>query len=65
MLTYIDFLKKYSTIPNSFLEDFFKISDYKDIDNNNFIVNLEDVIKWLKIYKNKAKDTLTTSYKKI
>ena len=63
MISFLEFLKKYSTIPNQFLEDFFKISDYTNIDSGDFIVNLQDVVKWLKIYKHVAKDTLLNSYK--
>ena len=64
MLTFQDFLKKYSHIPIQFIDDFYKITDYKDLNDNDLSINLEDVIKWLKINKNMAKDTLKRSYTK-
>lgn len=62
MISFLDFLKKYSTIPNQFLEDFFKFFDYKNIEHNEKIINLDDVIKWLDINKHKLKQTLQNSY---
>ena len=50
MISFYDFLKKYSTIPNKFLDDFYKLFNYQSTDNQNKIVNGEDVIKWLKIH---------------
>ena len=47
MITFPEFLKKYSTIPNQFIDDFFKLFDYKNINSQEKIVNLEDVSKWL------------------
>jgi hypothetical protein len=64
MITFIDFLKKYSTIPNNFLDDFYKIFNNITINNNNINIDLDNVIKWLKIKKQSAKDTLIKSYKK-
>ena len=62
MLNYKDFLKKYSTVPNQFIEDFYKLTDYKEINNNEMTIDLNDVIKWLVIQKHSAKDTLKKSY---
>lgn len=63
MITFIDFLKKYSTVPSSFLNDFYSLFDYKE-NSENKIVNGDKVIEWLGINKNKFKETLVTSYKK-
>jgi hypothetical protein len=41
MLSFIDFLKKYSTIPNIFLDDFFNI--FNNIDTNDISINIEKV----------------------
>jgi hypothetical protein len=49
MLSYIDFLKKYSTIPNNFLDDFFNIFNETKINNSNKVINIEIVAKWLNI----------------
>jgi phage anti-repressor protein/predicted GIY-YIG superfamily endonuclease len=64
MITFIDFLKKYSTIPNQFLDDFYKIFNHTTIDSNEINIDLDNVIKWLHITKYGAKNTLTKSYKK-
>ena len=64
MITFIDFLKKYSTIPNQFLDDFYKIFNHTTIGSNEINIDLDNVIKWLQIKKQSAKDTLTKSYKK-
>jgi len=62
MLSFLDFLKKYSTIPNQFLDDFFKLFNYESIDNTEKIVNGNDVVKWLQIQKHNLKKTLKKSY---
>ena len=59
-----DFLKKYSAIPNQFIDDFFNLTNYQDIESNEKIVDLDKVIKWLNINKGMAKKTLIKSYKK-
>jgi hypothetical protein len=64
MISFINFLKKYSTIPNQFLDDFYKIFSHVKMTNNEINIDLDNVIKWLKIKKQSAKDTLTKSYKK-
>jgi len=56
----IEFLKKYSKINNKFIEDFFSLYN---IDNNNeFIIDLENIAKWLKTKKGDLKETLENSY---
>jgi hypothetical protein len=42
MITFIDFLKKYSTIPNQFLDDFYKIFNHTTIDSNEINIDLEN-----------------------
>jgi hypothetical protein len=64
MLSFIDFLKKFSSVPNQFIEDFFNLMNYKDIESNEKIIDLDKVIKWLNINKNMAKKTLIKSYRK-
>jgi phage anti-repressor protein len=61
-LTLKDFLKKYSTLSNEFIDDFYKIYDFNNYDNNNFIINLEIISKWLNSEKGKLKKTLINSY---
>jgi len=48
MSTLLDFLKKYSTISNIFLEDFFSLYDNKTSENN-FVIDLKNVAKWLNV----------------
>ncbi len=58
---FIRFLKKYSTINNNFIDDFFSL--YNIYNKNEFIINLDKVSKWLKSRKGNLKDTLINSYK--
>jgi phage anti-repressor protein/predicted GIY-YIG superfamily endonuclease len=60
----MDFLKKYSNVPNQFIDDFFSLMDYRDYESNEKIVDLDKVIKWLNINKAMAKKTLMKSYRK-
>jgi superfamily II DNA or RNA helicase len=56
-----DFLKTYSKISNKFIDDFFSLYD---LDNKNiFIINLENIAKWLESTKSDIKQTLLNSYK--
>jgi len=59
-----EFLKKYSTLSNDFIDDFYSIYDFNELNNNNFIINLEIISKWLKSKKGKLKETLLKSYNK-
>jgi ligand-binding sensor domain-containing protein len=52
----VDFLKTYSQISNQFINDFFSLYDIND--KNIFIINLENVVKWLNTKKGKIKETL-------
>ena len=64
MLSFIDFLKKFSTTPNQFIDDFFNLMNYQDIESNEKVIDLDKVIKWLDISKGMAKKTLLNSYRK-
>lgn len=50
MLNLPEFLKKYSTIPNKFINDFFLLYDYKTSDSD-MIINFDNLTKWLNIRK--------------
>mgnify|MGYP006276579279 CR=1 FL=1 len=56
------FLKKYSSIPNAFIDDFHKVYDRTSTDE--FIIDLDVVAKWLNVYKYHLKATLLTSYER-
>lgn len=56
-----DYLKKYSTINNQFIDDFFKLYDSKTKDTD-YVINLNVVAKWLKSTKGHLKETLVKTY---
>ncbi len=55
------FLKKYSDVPNGFIEDFFSIAKESYADNE-FEINLDKVVKWLKVQKGHLKRLLTSKF---
>lgn len=57
-----DFLKKYSTLSNDFIDDFYNIYDFNEYNNNDFIINIYIVAKWLGSLKGTIKDTLLKTY---
>ena len=58
-----DFLKKFSPIPNSFIEDLFELYGTSTLQSDP-VVNLDAVAKWLGIRKGTLVSTLRASYKK-
>ena len=56
-----EYLKKYSTINNKFIDDFFNLYNINTT-NDDFVINLDNVVKWLKAYKKNLKSTLNGSY---
>lgn len=58
----IEFLKKYSTISNKFIDDFYGLYDMKD--PNGFNVDLDRLCVWLNCVKKNIKETLFKSYNK-
>jgi phage anti-repressor protein len=64
MIEFSEFLKKYSTIPNQFIDDFFKIiKNYNDFDNL-FYINLDVVTRWVNQKKSNIKRTLLKNFSK-
>jgi len=63
MKTFLDFLKKYSSISNLFLEDFFSLYD-NNTSKNDFVIDLKNVAKWLKVNIRVLRETLKNSYRK-
>ena len=41
LLSLKDFLKKYSILSNDFIDDFYTIYDFNEINNDDFIINIE------------------------
>lgn len=56
------FLKKYSSIPNAFIDDFHAV--YDRTVHDEFKIELNVVAKWLKCRKDHLKSTLLNSYEK-
>ena len=56
-----DYLKKYSSINNKFIDDFFGLYNVKT-SNDDFVIDLEKLANWLKSQKKVLKTTLLTSY---
>ena len=63
MITFLDFLKKYSSISNTFLEDFFNLYN-RNTSDNDFVIDLKNVAKWLKVNLKVLRETLKKSYTK-
>jgi len=59
-----DFLKKFSTLNNDFIDDFYNIYDPDKNILDDFPINIEIVYKWLNSKKGKLKETLINTYTK-
>lgn len=57
-----DFLKKFSTLSNEFIDDFYGIYDFNEHKNDDFIINIDIIAKWLGSKKGTIKETLITTY---
>lgn len=58
-----DFLKKFSPIPNAFVDDLFELYGTSTTQSDP-VVNLDAVVKWLGIRKDSLVSTLRESYRK-
>ena len=64
MITFAEFLKKYSTIPNLFIDDFYGIiKDYKELDDL-FYISLDNISKWINKRKDNLKQVLIKNFSK-
>jgi len=54
-------LKKFTSIDKTFINDFFNLYNI-NTKNNYFIINLDNVAKWLNTYKRNIKKTLIETY---
>ena len=59
-----EFLKKFSTLNNDFIDDFYNIYDPDSKTYNDFSIDIEIVSKWLNSKKGKLKETLINTYNK-
>jgi hypothetical protein len=60
-----DFIKKYSSLPDAFVNDFYNIAN-DDENNNDYdtIINFDIVVKWLNNTKSNLKRMLIENFKK-
>jgi phage anti-repressor protein len=61
MIDLQNFLKKYSSISNKFIYDFFSLYTI-DTNETDIIINFDNLIKWLNIRKDSLKRTLVDTY---
>ena len=61
MILLQDFLKKYSSISNAFITDFFSLYTTETTDND-LIINFDKLVIWLNIRKDSLKRTLIETY---
>jgi hypothetical protein len=61
MISLQDFLKKYSSISNTFINDFFSLYTINSNDND-LIINFDNLVNWLQMRKDNLKKTLIDSY---
>lgn len=64
MISFIEFLKTRTSIPNIFIDELFKLIGTDDIDNPLYIIKFSDVIEWLDIKAHNAKKTLLKNFTK-
>lgn len=60
-MNFQDYMKKFTTIDPKFIDDFFSLYDQETSDND-FVIDLDIVIKWLGMEKFNFKKTLKSSY---
>ena len=56
-----EYLKKYSTINSTFIDDLYSLYSY-NTNNDDFVIDIEMLSKWLKAEKKHLKETLSNSY---
>ena len=58
-----EYLKKFSSINNKFIDDFFSLYD-ENTHDNDFVVNIDAISIWLLLRKDSIKKTLSETYRK-
>jgi phage anti-repressor protein len=58
-----DYLKKFSSISNKFIDDFFGLFNENTTDDD-FVIDIDAISRWLNILRGNIKKTLTESYRK-
>ena len=57
-----EYLKKFSSISNKFIDDFFSLYN-ENTNNDDYIVNFDTATKWLKLRKDSFKRTIIETYR--
>ena len=57
-----NYLKKFSSINNTFIDDFFSLYD-ENTSDSDFVINIDAVSKWLNIIRGSIKKTLIETYR--
>jgi phage anti-repressor protein/predicted GIY-YIG superfamily endonuclease len=60
-ISFRDYLKQHTEISNKFIDDFFNLYNEKTT-NDDFVINLDNIVDWLKTQKKHLKKTLLESY---
>jgi len=58
-----EYLKKFSSISNKFIDDFFGLYN-ENTEDNDFVINIDSISIWLKLRKDSIKKTLSETYRK-
>ena len=58
-----DYLKKFSSVNNKFIDDFFGLFN-ENTNDDDFVIDIDAISKWLNILRGNIKKTLNESYRK-
>ena len=64
MVSFPEFLKKFTAIPNKFIDDFFEMFENTKNFNNNYFISLDKICLWLSQTKGNIKRTLLDNFSK-
>ncbi len=59
-ITFKDFIKKYWTINNDFIDDFYSI--FENYNNNKICINIDIITKWLNTVKKNTIELIITHF---
>ena len=62
-ITFRDYLKKFSSVSNKFIDDFFSQFD-ENTSDTDFVIDFNNIAKWLLLRKDSLKRTLLETYRK-
>ena len=62
-LSFKDYIKKFTTVNNKFVDDFFSLQD-ETTTESDFVIDIDAIAKWLIVRKDSIKKTLLETYRK-